>query len=186
MQIAVPDAAIPPEAPAVETELAPPPPLRAASANLLDRRVAVRAALKAGVFGILASIVITPLLGTILAGALVVYFYHHEKRFALPTALAARLGGAAGIVVFAVNALTFTIWIFVYHGQKEYTEYLLKMVQRFGINPADPDIQASFHNLFTPSGLALTLFFGMIFTLALGSIGGALASLFMRPRGPRL
>jgi hypothetical protein len=186
VQIAVPDAAIPSEAPAEETGLTPPPPLRAASANLLDRRVAVRAALKAGMFGILASIVITPLLGTVLAGALAVYFYHHEKGFALPTALAARLGGAAGIVIFASYAIWFPIWIFLYNGKQVYTDNMLKIDQIIGANPADPIVQASIHFALTPAGIALTLFFVMILILALGSIGGALASLFMRPRGPRL
>ncbi len=58
--------------------------------------------------------------------------------------------------------------------------------QKLGVNAADPDIQASIHNLFTPSGLAFTFFFGMILAVVLASIGGALASLFLRPRNPRM
>jgi hypothetical protein len=49
----------------------------------------------------------------------------------------------------------------------------------------DPDIQASIHNLFTPSGLAITFFFGMVFTVVLASVGGALASLLTRTRNTR-
>ena len=104
----------------------------------------------------------------------------------LPAALAARVGGAAGVVVFAINALLITVRIFCFSRPAGIHRCLVKVAQRFGVNAADPDIQASIRNLFTPSGLALTFFFGMIFTLALASIGGALASLFMRPRGPRL
>ncbi len=152
----------------------------------MDRDVAVRAALKAGVLGVFISIIVTPLLGIVLTGALAAFFYRRENGFALPAALATRLGGAAGVVVFAINALTFTVWIFVFHGQQQYTDYLLKFFQRFGANVSDPDVQARIHNLFTASGLALAFFFGMIFTLALACIGGALASLFMRPRNPRL
>ncbi|MGO9865243.1 MAG: zinc ribbon domain-containing protein [Terriglobales bacterium] len=185
VQIAVPDAVTPSEPPAVETSLAPPQPTPAASTTALDRRGAVRAALKAGVLGVFISIIITPLLGTIFAGALAVYFYRRDAGFPLPPALGSRLGGAAGIVLFAINAITFTVWIFAFHGQQQYIDYLLKILPKFGFNPADPDIQASIHNLFTPSGLAFTFFFGMIFALALASLGGALASLFMRPRRPR-
>jgi hypothetical protein len=34
--------------------------------------------------------------------------------------------------------------------------------------------------------LAITFFFGMMVTVALASVGGALASLFMRPRNTRV
>ncbi len=146
----------------------------------MDRAVAVRAALKAGVLGVFIGMI--PFLGIVLTGALAVFFYRRESRFVLPAALASRLGGAAGVVIFAINALLITIRILVFHAQQEYTDYILKLAQRFGANAADPDIQASIHNLFTPSGLAITFFFGMIFTVALASVGGALASLFMRPR----
>ncbi len=146
----------------------------------MDRAVAVRAALKAGVLGVFIGMI--PFLGIVLTGALAVFFYRRESRFVLPAALASRLGGAAGVVIFAINALLITIRILVFHAQQEYTDYILKLAQRFGANAADPDIQTSIHNLFTPSGLAITFFFGMIFTVALASVGGALASLFMRPR----
>jgi hypothetical protein len=62
----------------------------------------------------------------------------------------------------------------------------LKIAQRFGANTADPDLQASIHNLFTPSGLAITFLFGMILAVVLASAGGALASLFLRPRNSRM
>jgi hypothetical protein len=90
------------------------------------------------------------------------------------------------VVSFSINALLITIRIFVFHAQQEYTDEILKFAQKFGANVADPDIQASIHNLFTPSGLALTFFFGMIFTVVLASVGGALASLFLRSRNTRV
>jgi hypothetical protein len=157
---------------------------RATFGSAMDRRIAVRAALKAGVLGVFIGII--PFLGIALTGALAVYFYRRENGFAPPAAIGARVGGAAGVVAFAINALMITIRIFVFHAQQEYTETILKVAQKFGFNVADPGVQASIHNLFTPSGLALTFFVGMIFTMALASIGGALASLFMRPRNPRM
>lgn len=152
--------------------------------SAMDRGIAVRAALKAGGLGVFIGMI--PFLGIVLTGALAVFFYRRENRFALPPALGSRLGGAAGVVAFAINALLITIRIFVFHAQQEYTEAILKVVQRFGANAADPDLQASIHNLFTPSGLALTFFFGMIVTVVLASVGGALASLFLRPRNTRV
>jgi hypothetical protein len=154
------------------------------SGSTLDRRIAVRAALQAGVLGVFIGMI--PFLGIVLTGALAVFFYRRENGFALPAALGSRLGGAAGVVVFAINALLITIRIFVFHAQQEYTDYILKIAQRFGANAADPDIQAGIHNLFTPTGLAITLFFGMIFTVVLASVGGALASLFSRHRNTRV
>jgi hypothetical protein len=150
----------------------------------MDRSVAVRAALKAGVLGVFIGMI--PFLGIVLTGALAVFFYRRENGFALPTALGSRLGGAAGVVAFAINALLITIRIFVFHAQQEYIDVILKIAQRLGANTADPDLQANVHNLFTPSGLAITFLFGMIFTVVLASVGGAVASLFLRPRNPRM
>src|SRR5271167_3041296 len=157
---------------------------RMPAARTMARSVAVRAALKAGVLGVF--IGITPFLGIALTGALAVLFYRRERRFGLPAALGARLGGAAGVVTFAINALLITIRIFVFHAQQEYADAVLKIAQKFGANAADPDLQASIHNLFTPLGLAIAFFFGMIFTAVLASAGGALASLFLRPRNTRV
>ncbi len=150
----------------------------------MDRSVAVHAALKAGVLGVFIGMI--PFLGIVLTGALAVFFYRRENGLALPAALGSRLGGAAGVVAFAINALLISIRIFIFHAGKEYADSILKIAQKFGVNVADPDIQASIHNLFTPSGLAITFFFGMILTVALASVGGALASLLQRPRNNRM
>ena len=150
----------------------------------MDRGKAVRAALMAGVLGVFIGMI--PFLGMVLTGALAVFFYRRENGVLPPTALGSRLGGAAGVVAFAINALMITIRVFVFHAQQDYIDALLKIAQRFGANAADPDIQASIQNLFTPSGLMITFFFGMIFTVVLASVGGALASLLLRPRNTRV
>jgi hypothetical protein len=168
----------------VETRLASSQARQAASGSTMDRNVAVRAALKAGVLGVFIGII--PLLGMVLTGVLAVFFYRRENRVSPPAALGSRLGGAAGVVAFAINALMITIRVFVFHAQQEYIDAILKIAQKFGANAADPDIQASIHNLFTPSGLVITFFFGMIFTVVLASVGGALASLLLRPRNTRV
>jgi len=183
VQVAIPDTGVAedlnPEVP-VETGLASSQTRPTAFGSTMDRSVAVRAALKAGVFGFFIGMI--PFLGIVLTGALAVYFYRRENGFALPAALGSRLGGAAGVVAFAINALLIAIRIFVFHAQQEYIDNILKIAQKFGANVADPAIQASIRNLFTPSGLAITFFFGMILTVALASVGGALASLLLRRR----
>jgi hypothetical protein len=188
VQIAVPDTAVAeglnPEVP-IETDLASPQTRPATFGSTMDRSVAVRAALKAGVLGALLAVFI-PLLGVVLAGTLAVFFYRRENRFVLPVALGLRLGGAAGVVAFAIYSIFVTSLIFVTHSQQKYIDDVTTMVRRFGANPADPDLQASLHTLFTPAGLVLAFFFGMIFAMVLASVGGALASLFLRPRNPHL
>ena len=167
----------------VETSLASSQTRQAVSGSTMDRGIAVRAALKAGLLGFFIGMI--PFLGLVMTGAVAVFFYRRESESTLPAALGSRLGGAAGVVTFAINALLITIRIFVFHAQQEYTDLFLKVAQKFGANAADPEIQASIHNLFTPAGLALTLFFGMIFTVVLASVGGALAALFSGPRNSR-
>lgn len=125
-----------------------------------------------------------PLLGIVLTGALAVYFYRRESGFTLIAALASRLGGAAGVVAFAINALLLTIRIFVFHAQQEYIDFLTKFAKSAGINAADPEFQAGIHSMLSPSGLALTFFFGMIIAVVFASVGGALAALFLRPGSP--
>ncbi len=151
--------------------------------SLLDRGAATRAAVKAGVLGFFVGMI--PVLGVVLTGSLAVYFYRREKGLVLPAGIGSRLGGAAGIVSFGINTLLITVRLLAFHAQREYIDTMLKIAQAVGYNPADPEIQAAVHNLFTPSGLVLTFFFGMIFTVTLAALGGALAALVLRhpPRG---
>lgn len=153
--------------------------LPAMQPSLFDRGVAVRAALKAGVLGVFIGMI--PVLGIVLTGSLAVYFYRREKGLAPPTRIGSRVGAAAGVVAFGINSALIAIRIVALHAQQEYIDAITKVAKAIGYNPADPEIQNSIHNLFTPSGLALTFFFGMIFTVVLAAIGGALAALFLRP-----
>ena len=150
----------------------------------MQRAIAVRAAIKAGVVGFFMGMLI-PFLALALAGALAVFFYRRESGLALAPALASRLGGAAGLVAVAVQSFFFTIWIFVFHHQREYIDSVTRFVHSIGADASIPDIQASIRSLFTPAGLIVTLFLVMILALVLASVGGALASLFMRRGNPR-
>jgi hypothetical protein len=149
----------------------------------MDKAVAARSALKAGVLGVFIQVI--PLLGIALTGALAVFFYRRESKIAPPSALGSRIGGAAGVVAFAINALLIAIRIFVFHAQQEYIDFLTRFAHTVGTNAMDPEFQAGIRSLLTPSGLAITFLFGMIIAAVLASVGGALASLFLRPRGPR-
>ena len=192
VQVAVPDAGVaaletPPgefsaETP-VETKPASSQRRQSESGSTMDRGTAVRAALKAGVLGVFIGII--PLLGVVLTGALAVFFYRRENGFVLPAGLGSRVGGAAGVVAFAINAILLTIRIFVFHGQQEYIDFLTQVAHSAGVNAADADFQAVLHSLLTPSGLATSLFFWMIISVVLASVGGALASMCLRPSNTR-
>jgi preprotein translocase subunit SecY len=147
------------------------------AAGAMDSRAAVRAALKAGALGLILAII--PLLGTVLTGALAVFFYRRKTGSAVPAAIGARLGGAAGLVIFAINAF-FVIPVIVLHAQQECVDSIVLVAQKYGINTNTPQFQASIHDIFTPTGLAG--FF--IFAVLMASIGGALASLILKPPRP--
>jgi hypothetical protein len=190
VQVAVPDEEVPAGPDPVPDEFSPEvlqpgqldhPML---SGSIPDRRMVVRAALKAGVLGVFIGMI--PFLGIVLTGALAVYFYRRESRLVPAPTLGGRIGGAAGIVAFAINGLLLAIRIFVFHAQQEYIDFLTRFAHTMGANAADPDFQAGIHMLLTPAGLAITFFFGMIIALVLASVGGALASLFLRPPNPRM
>ncbi len=148
--------------------------------TLLDRDAAVRAALKAGVLGFFLGML--PLLGIVLTGSLAVYLYRRERGVPAAPGIGGRLGAAAGIISFGINSLVILVRVFAFHAQSEYTDTMIKIAQTFGYDTSDPTVQSALHNLFTGPGLALTLFFGMVFTVALAALGGALAVLIMRNR----
>lgn len=147
-------------------------------ASIIDSRLAVRAALQAGVLGVF--IAMLPILGILLTGTLAVFLYRRKNGFDLPAALGARVGAAAGVVVFAINAML-VIPIIVFHAQQECVDRIVEVAQKYGINTATPQFQANIHELFTVSGLAA--FF--ISTVVLASIGGAIGSLLLRSRNTR-
>ena len=151
----------------------------------MDRTVAARAAIKAGVLGFFLGMFL-PFVAIVLAGALAVYFYRRESGIVLRTATGSRLGGAAGVVATAIQSIYFVIWIFVFHRQKEYLDSMTRVLHSAGADSWIPYMQESVRILFTPAGLVFTLIFVMIFALALSAAGGALASLWMRPRDPQL
>jgi hypothetical protein len=154
-------------------------------AGILDKGVATRSAVKAGVIGFFLGMLL-PFVAIVAAGGLAVFFYRRESGLVLPAALASRIGGAAGVVAVAIQSFFFTIYIFVFHRQQEYIDSVTRFVHTVGGDASVSDIQASIRSLFTPAGLIVTLFLVMIVAVVLASAGGALASLFFRPRKPQV
>lgn len=153
---------------------------REVQAGLFDRRAAVRAALQAGALGGLVGMFI-PLLGLVLAASFAVYLFRREKGFVLGARVGGRVGGAAGVVFFAINYVLWLIQVFALHGRQEYIEKVQKVWQAIGVNPADPEIQASIQNVFTPAGLVIMFVGGMLFAAAAAALVGAVAAWMMRP-----
>lgn len=168
---------------AIARSVPPPPRPVIESGNVagaLDRRIAVQAALKAGILGILIGII--PFLGIALTGALAVFFYRRGTRVPLNPGLGSRVGGAAGAISFLISAAFTIIQVFVLHAYKESEEGLLKLLTVIGADPTDARIQTMVHELFTPSGLAISLPFALILTVAMAAIGGAIAAAILKPR----
>jgi hypothetical protein len=153
----------------------------AARSGELDRRIAARAAIQAGLLGLLISML--PFLGIVLTGALAVVLYRRAGGSTLSAGAASRLGAAAGTVSFAISSFFMVVRIVVFHAQQEYQDVMMKVAQTFGLDPKGPDVQEMIHMMMTPTGLALTLFFSFIIGVALAAIGGALAASLARPRG---
>jgi len=128
----------------------------------------------AGVLGIVLGTFI-PVLGIVLTGFFAVYFYRRKRGFAPRAAVGARLGAAAGLVVFAVNAL-FTLVVIALHMQSQCIDAMAQFLQKFGVNTANPQFQASMNELFTGPGLARSF----LVMLVLTAIGGALATTVLR------
>jgi hypothetical protein len=149
------------------------------STGAIDRRIAVRAAIQAGVLGLLISVI--PFLGIVLTGALAVYLYRRAGGLSLTASSGSRLGGAAGAVTFAISSMFMTVRIIFFHALHEYQDVMLKVANTFGLNSADPELHDMIHRLSTPSGLAITLLFSLVIGVALAAIGGALASAVLRP-----
>jgi hypothetical protein len=141
--------------------------------GLFHQRAAVKAAIWAGCAGSFIGII--PVIGIVLTGALAVYLYRREARSSPAPAMGARLGGAAGIVLFAVNAI-FIIPIVVMHAQRECIEALTQVMQKLGIDTTNAQFQAGIGDLFTPAGLAKSFVVAVILT----AVGGALGALVMR------
>jgi hypothetical protein len=191
VEIAIPDTASSPSLNPPADDLSPafpqatssqssfPQPNQVHQPGVIDTKYAARAALKAGLLGVFIAMI--PLVGVVLTGALSVFFYRRRTGVTLPVPLAARIGGASGIVVFAVNAL-FAIPIIIFHLQQKCIDSFEEMVRKTGLNTDTTQFQASVHTAFTPSGQAE--FF--ILALLLSAAGGALASVFLRPRTPHL
>ena len=146
----------------------------------LDRRIAVRAAIQAGLLGLVISII--PFLGIVLTGALAVVLYRRAGGLFLSAGAASRLGAAAGTVSFAISSFIMVVRIVVFHAQQEYQDVMIKVAQAFGLDPKGPDVQEMIHMLMTPTGRVLTLLFSFIIGVALAAIGGAVAASVARPR----
>jgi len=138
-----------------------------------DRGAAGRSALKAGLLGIFVGTI--PLIGMVLTGWLAVYFYRREKGAVPATSVGARLGGAAGVVVSAINAL-FAITVILFHAEQACIDGIVEIAHKVGIDTTSPQFQNGVDQLFKPSGLISSF----VVFLMLAAAGGALATLLLR------
>ena len=166
-----------PIVPEIETHL-PDSPLSGNTLPPATERPPSSAIIKAGVIGVFLGMI--PLLGSVLTGMLAVWL--HRRAGGQPTARpAARMGAYAAALALCISAFLTIIQVFVFHARQQSEEAMVKLMTALGANLSDPELQASIHRLFTPSGMIMSFIFGLLFTLVLGAFGGYIASI-SRPR----
>jgi len=144
-----------------------------------ERRVARASVIKAGILGVLLGMI--PLLGSVLTGVIAVWFYRRSGGPARGAKLGARVGALAAGLAFTISGMLTVVQVFVLHAQQQSEEAMIKLLEALGANPADPDVQASLHRLFTPEGMVISIVIGLAVAVVLGAFGGAVAA-ESRPR----
>lgn len=163
----------------------PPPPLPERDQELPNTVAGASAAgsaaavFKAGLIGVLLGMI--PFLGSVLTGMLAVWFYRRAGGGSVSGSRGAKLGSAGAAVAFAISALYVVLQVFVFHAQVASEEAMTKLMEALGFNLSDPEVQASIHRLFTPSGLASSIVLTLIVSVLLGAFGGLVAAV-SRPR----
>lgn len=160
-----------------------PAPFPIARKPALNRKIAVRAALLAGILGLIISALI-PFLGFVLTGALAFAFYRWFGGAALAAGLAARLGAAAATVNCAI--FSFLLVATVVTSRAQTHDQLLQRMQAtaraMGADLSPAEIEQTVRLVLSPPGLTLTILFYFVVTLALAAIGGAIAAQIGKPR----
>ena len=153
-------------------------------------RAFFRAAMQAGLLGIMANLI--PFgLGMVLTGILAALLYHRRQPGTLRTVKAARLGAFAGAISFVATILLTVMAIVLLHSQQQFHDLMMKAIQQSVANQSAPEVQSLLQWVQTQQGYATILALGMLGALVLSmlfaAVGGAIgSSLFRNRRQPPL
>ena len=158
-----------------------PDPLHSASLRSSSDPAFFRAALQAGVLGVMANVI--PFgLGMVLTGILAALLYHRASTGTLRGGKAARLGAMAGAVAFAASALLTVLLVVLLHAQQQFRDIMMKAVEQGIANPSDPEVQGFLQWLQTPQGFAFCMVGALLFSMLFSAVGGAIGSMLFRDR----
>jgi hypothetical protein len=151
---------------------APPPPLAINFHNV----VAVRVALFAGAMAFMVSAVLGPLglIALAAGGFLAVYLYRRRTGAMLSVANGARLGWLAGIFIFAIAIVVFTIQLVTVSPSAMMIQLREQMAKNYSATEAQIDQVVSF--LASPSGIGTIVLFSFFMLTLLPALGGAVGA----------
>jgi len=158
--------------------IAPPPPLAPPPPPAINFRnaIAVRVAMFAGVLAFMASAVLGPLglIALAAGGFFAVYLYRRRTGAALSVANGARLGWLAGIFIFAIAILAFTIQLVTASPSVMMNELREQMAKNYSVTEAQINQVIGF--LASPSGIGTIVLFSFFMITLLPALGGAVGA----------
>jgi len=128
-----------------------------------------------------------PLLAALGAGFLAVILYSRRNpAWSINARSGAQLGAMCGLMFFGISAIFETLAVTLFHTGAQLREKVLEALQQAAARSSDPQVQAALDRLKTPEGIAFMLVFGLvllfIFSIAAGSLAGALTGAFLGRR----
>jgi hypothetical protein len=130
---------------------------------------------------------LNPFVAMLGAGMLAVIFSRRRSpEFVIKAGTGARLGAISGLFCFGMSATLEAIVLAVFHKGPELRNAMLQVIQQAAARTNDPQVTAALDYFKSPQGLAVMLLFALVSaffaSIILGSIGGALAGVFLGQR----
>jgi len=159
----------------------PPPPLAPLPPPVINFRnaVAVRVALLAGALAFMISAVLGPLglIALAAGGFFAVYLYRRRTGAILSVANGARLGWLAGIFIFAIAILVFTIQLVAVSPSAMMNQLREQMAKNYSATEAQINQVIGF--LASPPGIGTIVLFSFFLITLLTALGGAVGAKFL-------
>lgn len=156
-----------------------------------ERAVAVRAALNASVVAAILSILPGGfIIGMPLGGFLAVLFYRRRSWRAEPSPTSGfRLGALTGLFGFLLLLALAGLTLFVSKGADPVRQQAFDVLRSASARHPDPQQRQLYEYFMTPQGLKVFLVLGAILmsviSVFMSGVGGTVAAIFLRRKGPR-
>jgi hypothetical protein len=144
-------------------------------------------ALAALISVLLIALGLNPFVAMLGAGILAVIFSRRRNpEIVIKAGTGARLGAISGLFCFGMSATLEAIVVAVFHKGPELRNAMLQIIQQTAAKTNDPQVTAALDYFKSPQGVAVVLLFALVTaffaSIILGSIGGALAGVFLGRR----